>query len=193
MQQPSTIKIDLKLLKFQNEVDVIKKDASNPHFKSRYASLYNMLSETKPLLNALKCIITQPIIDNKVYTIVTDTESGEYRQSWVELPPSQNPQAAGSAITYFRRYTLAALLALEIEEDDDGNTAAQHNTSASNGSEKQWLNKHADKAKTQTTETWEKVVASLHNGYTLEQVEKKYKINKELKEELEAIIKSIHA
>ena len=40
------------------------------------------------------------------------------------LPTNLNPQQIGSAITYFRRYTLASLLALEVE-DDDGNDASK--------------------------------------------------------------------
>jgi hypothetical protein len=36
------------------------------------------------------------------------------------LPNLQDPQKLGSAITYYRRYTLQSLLGLQAE-DDDGN------------------------------------------------------------------------
>ena len=39
-------------------------------------------------------------------------------QSSIDLPTNLAPQALGSAITYFRRYTLSSLLALEIDDDD---------------------------------------------------------------------------
>jgi hypothetical protein len=42
----------------------------------------------------------------------------------MELPTLQNPQAMGSAITYFRRYTLQSLMSLQAV-DDDGQAAAQ--------------------------------------------------------------------
>ena len=40
----------------------------------------------------------------------------------INLPEISDPQKLGSAITYFRRYTLQSLLALQAE-DDDGNKA----------------------------------------------------------------------
>ena len=52
-------------------------------------------------------------------------ESGkEIATSWIELPIGLNPQQLGSAITYFRRYTLASLLSLELD-DDDANEASK--------------------------------------------------------------------
>lgn len=43
----------------------------------------------------------------------------------VNIQPVKNdPQAVGSAITYMRRYALGAILGLNIEDDDDGNAAA---------------------------------------------------------------------
>ena len=44
-------------------------------------------------------------------------------ESQCPLPEVTDAQKAGSAITYFRRYALQSLLALEAE-DDDGNTAS---------------------------------------------------------------------
>lgn len=191
--------INAKLLKFQTDIEAIKRDGRNPFLKREgggihtYATLFNILNEVTPILNACKLILTQPVKDNKVYTIITDSESGEQIESWLELPNGLNAQGMGSAITYYRRYTLCSLLGLQIEDDDDGHTATQQQASSNgNSSEKQWLNKYTDKSKTQVTETWNKVIASLHNGYTIEQVESKYKLSKELKSELETEIKNIN-
>ena len=41
----------------------------------------------------------------------------------MELPQITDPQKVGSAVTYFRRYTLQSLLSLQAE-DDDANTAS---------------------------------------------------------------------
>lgn len=185
-------KIFTKLLDFQNSVEVIKKDGKNEFFKkasgkaSTYATLPKILAEVKPILNALKIVVTQPIINGEVYTILTDTESGEQEVSSVPLPPNLNAQQVGSAITYFRRYTLSSLLSLEIDEDDDGNkaseTAAPVFTSTTH--DKPWLNKY-EADKTTITDTWKKATKSVADQKcTIAQIEEKYRLSKELKAEL---------
>lgn len=69
-------------------------------------------------------MITQPIQENKVYTNIWDIKSGEFCNSYLELPTIQDPQKIGSAISYYRRYTLASLLAIQAE-DDDANKASK--------------------------------------------------------------------
>jgi hypothetical protein len=123
--------IHSKLLEFQKNIEVIKKDGKNTFFKkpdgkpSTYATLGNILSEVKPLLNELGLVVTQPVTDGIVSTIITDSESNEAVVSSIKLPEGLDAQKMGSAITYFRRYTLTSLLALELEEDDDGNKASE--------------------------------------------------------------------
>lgn len=107
----------MKLLEFQKKVNSIKKDGKNPHFKSTYATLTQILSEVKPILSECGLLIMQPIKDHKVGTVIYD-DKGAIAESYIDLPTNMTPQQLGSAITYFRRYTLASLLALEIEEDD---------------------------------------------------------------------------
>lgn len=115
--------ISKKLLEFQKRITAIKKDGKNPHFKSSYATLPNILSEVKPLLSELGLVVNQPILNGNVCTQITDPESGESVSGEISLPTNLNPQQLGSAITYYRRYLLAGILALEIE-DDDGNEAS---------------------------------------------------------------------
>lgn len=119
-----------KLLEFQKKVETISKDGKNSFFKkpdgtvSTYATLPKILSEVTPLLNELGLVILQPIEGNRVSTYIFDTESGEGIESSIALPEGLDAQKTGSAITYFRRYTLSSLLALQIDEDDDGNAAS---------------------------------------------------------------------
>lgn len=113
-----------QLLEFQLKVNAIKKDGKNPHFKSTYATLSQILSEVKPILSECKLVVLQPIKENKVGTILVDELGKEIATSWIELPIGLNPQQLGSAITYFRRYTLASLLSLELD-DDDANEASK--------------------------------------------------------------------
>lgn len=127
-----------KLLLFQQQIHGIKKDAKNPHFKSNYASLPQILSEVKPLLSELGLILLQPIADGKVETTIIDSETGDKITSDFILPSNGTPQQIGSAITYYRRYLLAGMLSLEIE-DDDANTAskpAQQTAGRSNAKER---------------------------------------------------------
>ena len=102
-----------QLLEFQRKVNAIKKDGKNPHFKSTYATLTQILSEVKPILSEVGLVVLQPIKDGKVGCILLDESGKEIASSCIDLPTGLNPQQLGSAITYFRRYTLASLLSLE--------------------------------------------------------------------------------
>lgn len=114
--------LQTQLLEFQKKVNVIKKDAKNPHFKNTYATLTQIISEVKPVLSECGIVLTQPLINGNVSTFLT--YGSEVLESSIPLPVGLQPQPLGSAITYFRRYTLASLLALEID-DDDANEASK--------------------------------------------------------------------
>ena len=120
--------INTKLLEFQKRIGIIKKDSKNPHFKNTYASLTQILSEVKPLLTECGLILIQPISLEGVGTTIIDFETGEKIETVISLPTNLNPQQLGSAITYFRRYTLASLLSLEIDDDDAQSTVIKPQT-----------------------------------------------------------------
>ena len=67
-------------------------------------------------------ILIQPISLEGVGTTIIDFETGEKIETVISLPTNLTPQQLGSAITYFRRYTLASLLSLEIDDDDAQST-----------------------------------------------------------------------
>jgi hypothetical protein len=117
--------INTKLLEFQKKIGIIKKDSKNPHFKNTYASLTQILSEVKPLLTECGLILIQPISLEGVGTTIIDFETGEKIETVISLPINLTPQQLGSAITYFRRYTLASLLSLEIDDDDAQSTVVK--------------------------------------------------------------------
>lgn len=120
--------LQTQLLEFQKKVNVIKKDAKNPHFKNTYASLTQIISEVKPLLSEVGIVLTQPLINGNVSTFLT--YGSEVLESSLPLPIGLQPQPLGSCITYFRRYTLASLLALEIDDDDANEASKQPNKQA---------------------------------------------------------------
>lgn len=120
------------LVAFSGDVKAIEKDGTNPHFKSSYTTLDHMIDVTKPILQAHGLTVMQfPGGDGEKITMRTMIlhESGEWIESEpLTLRPTKNdPQGAGSAITYARRYSYAAALSLSLGDDDDGNAASQQN------------------------------------------------------------------
>ena len=108
------------LCNFQGAVETIRKKETNPFFKSKYASLADILN-----------VIRQPLVENGLsfvqfpkgkYGLETMLmhNSGEWISESYEMQPTKNdPQGAGSVITYQRRYALGAILGLNIDVDDD--------------------------------------------------------------------------
>ncbi len=113
-----------KLLDVSKEIDPISKDSKNPFFKSYYFDINKLIEVVRPVLSKNGLVLLQPISEGKQYSIIIDADSGEQIESSLELPKIQDAQKLGSAITYFRRYTLQSLLGLQAE-DDDGNKAAK--------------------------------------------------------------------
>jgi hypothetical protein len=57
-------------------------------------------------------------------TKLTHADSGQWQSSLLVMPlPKADPQGYGSALTYGRRYGLAAMVGIVTEDDDDGNAA----------------------------------------------------------------------
>lgn len=112
------------LNKAQADFMVAKKVATNPFFKSKYATLnavYEAVAEAL-LKNGLSVI--QPIVGDAVETTIIHTSGQFITSSCPIVCAKQNdPQAMGSAITYARRYSLASLLGVMTDEDDDGEKA----------------------------------------------------------------------
>ena len=112
------------LLSAKKEMGKVAKNAKNPHFKNTYADINALIDAVEPILLDNGLLLTQPLNDGKVSTIITHAETGEQMMSEIYLPTSGTPQQMGSAITYYRRYTLQSLLSLQAE-DDDANAASQ--------------------------------------------------------------------
>lgn len=116
------------LAAFTAEAENASKNAKNPHFRSSYADLAEVINTIRPVL-AKHCLsfIQSPSFDSGVVSVETMLlhESGEFISGTVSAPVSkQDAQGVGSAITYCRRYGLAAMCGI-AQEDDDGNAASQ--------------------------------------------------------------------
>ena len=121
-------KIGAALVKIAAAVENPHKNAQNPHFRSSYADLAEIINTTRHVCAEHGVALVQsPGMSDGLCTVETLMvhESGEWIRGEAASPiHKQDPQGVGSAITYLRRYSLAALLGI-AQEDDDGNTASQ--------------------------------------------------------------------
>lgn len=117
------------LAKAQANMGKAFKQANNPHFRSKYADLGNVMEACLPALNEAGIALIQPTGEDDsgrfVETILIHGESGESLSCRVPLIVNKNDmQGYGSAVTYARRYGLMAMAGI-APEDDDGNAAAK--------------------------------------------------------------------
>ena len=159
-----------KLLEVQKEVGAISKDSKNPFFKSKYFDINKLIEVVNPVLSDKGIVLLQPIQDNKVQSVLVDSESGDSVKSELELPNLTDPQKVGSCISYYRRYTLSSLLGLQAE-DQDGN-----------GLKSKPKPKQLPKI---TPEGYQDAIKYISEGkYTLEQVKAKYSLSENQEKEL---------
>lgn len=166
--------INEKLFALQQEIGAISKDANNPFYKSKYFDINSLLKQLQPLLKKHKLLLIQPIEEDMVYSKILCIEGTGGVISGLKLPELNDPQKLGSAITYYRRYTLQSLLALQAE-DDDGNVASGK-TSSAIPNDRKWLN--------QNTPEYTKAIEYLQGGGTMDSIKAKYKVSKKVQDEL---------
>jgi hypothetical protein len=127
MEKSESIKnLAIALCAFQSAVETIKKTETNPFFKSKYASLNDILNVIRePLAENGLSFVQFPKGKYGLETMLLHT-SGEWLSESYEMEPTKkDPQGAGSVITYQRRYALGAILGLNIDVDDDANKASE--------------------------------------------------------------------
>jgi hypothetical protein len=124
-KQPGS-EIAQALVAAQKAMDPAKKQSTNPYFKSKYADLAAVFAAVKGPLNDAGIAVTQSIdVAGSGHVIKTTLlhVSGETLSSTMSLPAVTDPQKLGSAISYYRRYSLMAICGIP-SEDDDGNEAS---------------------------------------------------------------------
>jgi hypothetical protein len=183
MERSESVKeIATALCLFQGAVEKIKKSTTNPFFKSKYASLSDILD-----------VIRQPLSENGLsfvqfpkgkYELTTMLMhiSGEWLAETYEMQPTKHdPQGAGSVITYQRRYALGAILGLNIDVDDDANKASEPvKKPEPQPDKKQEPQQDTRERLTPKHKNWEKVIAYLKSAEgTMTEVLKKYTMDHE--------------
>lgn len=143
----SIAEIAKALCKFQSEVKNPSNNAKNPMYKSKYATLDNVINTVKPVLSkyGLSYIQSPSTSEDGLHISVTTLlmhESGE----WIESDPIVLPayklgkdsvkiydaQAAGISVTYGRRYSISSILGISSEDDDDANGIIHETSSRGN-------------------------------------------------------------
>jgi len=134
--EPKAIEdFDDAMLAFQKLQVSAVKTGKNPHFKSNYATLEEVMKAASQA-NQFGLYFTQPLdlivlegqIIQVVQTTIIHAPTGEKRVSPcpVRSKDPSDPQKMGSGITYAKRYGLQSAFGLP-SEDDDGNKASQGN------------------------------------------------------------------
>tara|TARA_R100000935_G_C2832007_1_gene165657 strand:+ start:659 stop:1210 length:552 start_codon:yes stop_codon:yes gene_type:complete len=171
-----------KLFQLQNELGSISKDATNPFYKSKYFDVNSLIGQLKPLLEKHNLLLLQPITDNQVRSIIFDLDGGSVESS-MQLPNNLDAQKLGSAITYFRRYTLQSLLALQAV-DDDANLAS-HVIVPFQKQEDYKIKKKNKPLLLENTPQFKNAYEALSKrGKTIYDIKEHYTINKEIEKKL---------
>lgn len=133
-QSESIANLAPALVAAQSEIKSIHKDRENSHFRNKYATLDAIVEQVRPVLAkhglALLQGATTPHTSEGGTLVAFAVESmlihksGEWVSNTALMPLAKlDPQGAGAALTYGRRYALSALLSLATDDDDDGESA----------------------------------------------------------------------
>jgi hypothetical protein len=145
-QSESLSSIAPDLVKAQAGINGVAKDGNNPIFRSKYITLDSILLAVRPVLSGCNIFLSQSVdqhsendgvINGVTVRSTLIHSSGEWIANEVTVPVNPivgrdgkvqpvDAHRVGSAITYGRRYSLSALLAIgeASDTDDDGNTAS---------------------------------------------------------------------
>lgn len=109
------------LSKAQGELKGAKKDSRNPFFKSSYADLASVWDACRDALvhHGLSVTQTTEVGDLPTLTTTLLHSSGQWISGRLQIKPvKDDSQGMGSAMTYARRYALAAIVGVAAEDDD---------------------------------------------------------------------------
>jgi hypothetical protein len=118
------------LAQWQKVKPSVDLDGSNPHFKSKYATLANIIKTVQPILADCGLTYIQLVAGNEIRTVLMHPESEGCVVSERPIPDLSKVQDEGSFITYQKRYQLSALLGIATDSDNDGQGVAKEKVSA---------------------------------------------------------------
>jgi hypothetical protein len=122
---------NLKKAWFQAKAELktsIEPDSNNPHFKSKFINLDQLLKKINPVLQKHKLGIMQWPTGTGLITSLFHEPTGEEITSYYELLlEKKNAQGVGSALTYAKRQIIQSMFSMSAgaEEDDDGEASLE--------------------------------------------------------------------
>lgn len=122
-----TEKLDRALLEIHMTIGPrILTDEVNPHYRSKYATLAQVLDKIKITANRNGVIVEQVPTGDHVLTRITHVESSQFKEFEyrIQAKDPTNPQGIKSANTYAKRDSLEGFFNVAESEDDDGNAAS---------------------------------------------------------------------
>ena len=128
LKSDSINEIATALAKAQGKIKAALKDSSNPFYKSKYADLSAIWGACREALSENGLSVTQLAFATEGNSVGIETvllhSSGQWLGEKMILPVAKfDAQGIGSAITYARRYALAAIVGVVADDDDDGEKA----------------------------------------------------------------------
>lgn len=126
--------VSAALVECQGELKAAEFDATNPFFKSKYATLGSVIAASRQALSKAGLAILQiPTINEHLVSVHTKIihksgqmlDCGAMTLSLGESDRNSDAQLAGSITTYLRRYAWSTVLGIYADSDDDGNSAPQ--------------------------------------------------------------------
>lgn len=129
MQTDDVGAIAAAIVRVQSTMRTANRESTNPHFRSRYADLAEIVDVLREPMAAAGIAYVQttrigaggPVLRTTIVHTSGQWIAGEYP---LEPTKPRDPQALGAALTYARRYALAAMMGVVADEDDDGNRAS---------------------------------------------------------------------
>jgi hypothetical protein len=185
-----------KLLIIQQSVDKFVQDGQAHGYK--YTTGSTVLNKIRPLMNEHKLLLNQEvtsIVNNRMdYTLKNGNSKSEIlttieiRFTWVDCESGETlvshfaangqndwDKGLGSALTYAERYYLLKFFHIPTDEDDV-DAKAPHPQS-----DKPWLNRN--------TENYNFALNHLKKGGSMADIKEKFRVNKEIEQELTAAAK----
>lgn len=116
-------------VRFLNAVGNVHADRVNPAFKSKYASLAEVLETVKPVAQKHNLALAQTATSEEGKVCVTTTfihlTGHVFNQGMLSFKSDGlSPQQVGSAITYLRRQSIQTACGISTDLDDDGASAS---------------------------------------------------------------------
>jgi len=130
MKSETTGALFAALAKTQASIGAAQKNSKNPHLKNSYADLGSIWAAWREHGPAAGLAVIQtPTPENTLVTTLGH-ESGEWISSEIPIIVGDGrginaAQAYGSALSYARRYALAAIVGIYAGDDDDGAGSGQ--------------------------------------------------------------------